>query len=115
MTKSDILQVLNRYTWPVQATNKQVFIVIDENNFGDVADDILALDVPAWGTKYTIKKGDKFLCLKDYVMVDNDEVAYVAGKTYTSEEDDCIKDEECTVEHDMSGQADFFEYFKPLQ
>jgi len=44
MTKSDILQVLNRYTWPVQATNKQVFIVIDENNFGDVADDIIALE-----------------------------------------------------------------------
>ena len=36
--------MLSRYTWPVQATNKQVFIVIDENNFGDVADDIIALE-----------------------------------------------------------------------
>jgi hypothetical protein len=114
MTKSDILQVLNRYTWPVQATNKQVFIVIDENNFGDVADDIIALGNPTYGTKYKIRKGDKFLCLKDYIM-DDGSVAYVEGKTYTSEKDDHIEDEDCTVEHNMADQNDFFEYFKPLQ
>ena len=63
--------------------------------------------------EYKIKKGDKFLCLEDYIM-DDDRVAYTQGKVYKSELDNRITDNDFDIMHDMQGQDDFFEYFKLL-
>ena len=61
--------------------------------------------------EYKIKKGDRFLCLENYIM-DDDRIAYTKGKTYFSELDGKITDNEFEVWHEMGGQIDFFEYFK---
>ena len=61
--------------------------------------------------EYKIKKGDRFLCLENYIM-DDDRIAYTKGKTYFSELDGKITDNEFDVMHEMGGQNDFFEYFK---
>ena len=114
ITKENIIDILYDNSYNVQDQAGNNLIVVDEDDWGKVADAIMALGNPTYGAKYKIRKGDKFLCLKDYVMYD-DSVAYRSGKTYVSEKDDHIEDEDCTVEHDMSGQNDFFEYFKPLQ
>ena len=63
--------------------------------------------------EYKIKKGDKFLCLEDYIM-DDDRVAYTQGKVYKSEFDNRITDNDFDIMHEMQGQDDFFEYFKFL-
>jgi hypothetical protein len=60
--------------------------------------------------EYKIKKGDRFLCLENYIM-DDDRVAYTKGKTYLSDLDNKITDDEFDVMHEMNGQDDFFEYF----
>lgn len=62
---------------------------------------------------YEIKKGDKFLCLEDYIM-DDDRIAYTKGKIYLSEINNRITDDEFDTLHEMDGQDDFFEYFKFL-
>ena len=64
--------------------------------------------------EYKINVGDKFLCLKDFVM-DDGEVAYVVGVVYTSELPNCITDSEGECYHFMNNIEDFFEHFKPLQ
>lgn len=61
--------------------------------------------------EYKIKKGDRFLCLENYVM-DDDRVVYTKGLVYLSELDNRITDDEFDVMHEMNGQEDFFEYFK---
>lgn len=61
--------------------------------------------------KYKIEKGDKFLCLSDYMMND-DTIAYTGGNVYLSESDDCITDDSLDSKHRMDGQDDFFEFFK---
>ncbi len=43
--------------------------------------------------RYKIEKGDKFLCLEEYVMEDYS-VAYTKGKEYVSEMDGKITDNE---------------------
>lgn len=63
--------------------------------------------------QYKIKKGDKFLCLEDYVMEEG-EIAYTKDVIYLSELDDKITDNQLDVDHGMYGQDDFFTYFKPL-
>ena len=63
--------------------------------------------------EYKIKKGDKFLCLEDYIM-DDDRVAYTQGIVYKSELDNRITDNDFDIMHEMQGQDDFFEYFKLL-
>ena len=63
--------------------------------------------------EYKIRKGDKFLCLEDYIM-DDDRVAYTQGKVYKSELDNRITDNDFDIMHEMQGQHDFFEYFKLL-
>ena len=63
--------------------------------------------------EYKIKKGDKFLCLEDYIM-DDDIVAYTKGKVYKSELDNRITDNDNDISHRMQGEVDFFEYFKLL-
>lgn len=63
--------------------------------------------------EYKIKKGDKFLCLEDYIM-DDGRVAYTQGKVYQSELDNKITDNDFDIMHEMQGQDDFFEHFKLL-
>lgn len=46
-----------------------------------------------------IKEGDKFKCVKDVIMNDSDERAYIKGHVYMSEQDECITDEEGFVSH----------------
>jgi hypothetical protein len=43
--------------------------------------------------------------------MDDDRVAYTKGKTYLSDLDNKITDDEFDVMHEMNGQDDFFEYF----
>ena len=62
---------------------------------------------------YKIKKGDKFLCLEDYLM-DSGRVAYSKGKEYLSELDGRITDNENDTGHKMTVQDDFFDYFRVL-
>ena len=45
-----------------------------------------------------IKKGNKFLCIKD-VEMDDDRTIYYAGETYISEIDGCITDESGDAHH----------------
>lgn len=61
--------------------------------------------------EYKIKKGDKFLCLEDYIM-DDGRISYTKGKIYQSDFDGSITDNKFDVTHKMEGQNDFFEYFK---
>jgi len=63
--------------------------------------------------EYKIKKGDRFLCLEDYIM-DDDRIAYTKGNVYKSELDNRITDDDFDIQHEMQGQIDFFEYFKLL-
>ena len=63
--------------------------------------------------EYKIKKGDRFICLEDYIM-DDDRIAYTKGKVYKSELDNRITDDDFDIQHEMQGQIDFFEYFKLL-
>ncbi len=60
---------------------------------------------------YKIKKGDKFLCLENYIM-DDGRTTYTKGNVYVSSLDNSITDDEFDVMHEMDGQDDFFEYFK---
>lgn len=51
-----------------------------------------------------IKKGDKFKCIKDVIMNENSkDIAYVKGKIYTSEEDECITDDRGNIHHRWHG------------
>ena len=63
--------------------------------------------------EYNIKKGDRFICLEDYIM-DDDRIAYTKDKVYKSELDSRITDDDFDIQHEMQGQIDFFEYFKLL-
>ena len=114
ITKEKIIDILYTRSYSVQDQDGNNLIVVHEDDWDKVADAILALDIPAYGTKYTIRKGDKFLCLKDYVMY-NDSIAYIKGRTYLADLDGCIQDEIDETNHVMTNQEDFFEYFKPLQ
>lgn len=51
-----------------------------------------------------INKGDRFVCIKTYIMEDGSKM-YKKGKSYTSEVDNCITDEEGDVNHIM-GSSD---------
>lgn len=57
-----------------------------------------------------IKKGDSFLCIKDYIM-DDDTVAYKSGKHYVSEVDGCLTDEIFDTWHRMQVDSEFLEHF----
>ena len=63
--------------------------------------------------QYKIKKGDKFLCISDFIM-DDDTVAYTKDVKYLCEVNDCITDNERDTKHNMENQEDFFEFFIPL-
>ena len=61
-----------------------------------------------------IQKGSRWLCIKTVVMDDTDETAYIEGKMYKSEMNDCITDEEGLISHQWT--VDYFEeYFKEVK
>ena len=47
-----------------------------------------------------IKKGDRFLCIKDFIM-DNGLIAYSVGLKYSSDFDKCITDNKSNTSHYM--------------
>ena len=59
-----------------------------------------------------IKKGDVFICIKT-VKMDDGEIAYSKGAVYTSEQDNCITDNQGDTEHRWEGEYTS-KYFKPL-
>jgi hypothetical protein len=63
---------------------------------------------------YRIEKGDRFLCLKNFVMT-NGQVAYIEGKIYTSDRDGYLPDESPEILHQMDGVKEFFDYFKLIE
>ena len=58
----------------------------------------------------TIKKGQKFKCIKDYVMRGG-QIAYKADKNYKSDSDGCLTNEQ-SKKHGMTLDADFYEHFE---
>lgn len=64
--------------------------------------------------KPTIRKGDRFLCKKDYVMED-DSIAYVRGKVYLAESDRYLTDESGSDLHRMNDETDFYEHFARIR
>lgn len=64
--------------------------------------------------KPVLKMGEKYECIKDYVM-DNDDVAYKAGKVYEMLSDILLGvDEQGCELHKMSDERAFFLYFKKV-
>lgn len=62
--------------------------------------------------EYIINKGDTFLCIKDFVMNnENKTVEYTKGKTYISEWKHCITDNSKRNYHVMGTMKNFFDYF----
>lgn len=62
--------------------------------------------------RYTIEKGDEFLCVKTFKM-DTGEIAYKKGEVYISNEKGCLTDIQLYVHHIMQIQPkEFFKYFK---
>lgn len=62
-----------------------------------------------------IKKGQKFLCKETVVMNHTGEVAYIKGKTYTSEQRSCITDEAGDIGHSWDWDTDFDWYFELIE
>lgn len=62
-----------------------------------------------------IKKGQKFLCKETVVMNLTEEVAYIKGKTYTSEKDGCLTDEEGDSGHIWYWDTDFDRHFELIE
>src|SRR5690606_21741604 len=62
-----------------------------------------------------IKKGDKFLCIKDVTMRFTEEVTYSQGNVYTSEQDGCITNNKGNINHSWARVEDVWHYFKPLK
>ena len=85
--------------------NNELEEVLETKHFDEIVQSTLL------GIMYKIKKGDRFLCLEDYVM-DDERIAYSKGKIYKSDLDGRITDNEFDVHHEMECQNDFFEYFE---
>ena len=64
-----------------------------------------------------IRKGDKFECIQSVVM-DDGSIAYIKGKAYTSENDNCITDETREDYHYWNAQEpekeNWWHYFKRI-
>lgn len=58
---------------------------------------------------YPIKKGDKFLCIKDFVM-DIGDTAYTKGKEYISEYDECVTNNDGNTRHFHTEEGDLYKY-----
>ena len=59
-----------------------------------------------------IKKGDRFLCIKDVVMTVSGKTMYYAGRVYESKQDSCITDEEGYKTHSWGEDDNPEEHFK---
>lgn len=46
-----------------------------------------------------IREGDYFECIKDVIMEADGEIAYIKGKQYRSDQDDCITNESGDINH----------------
>lgn len=68
-------------------------------------------------TDRQIRKGDVFECIQ-HVVIDDGSVAYIKGKAYASEKDDCITDETHDDNHYWNVQEDeddnWWHYFKRI-
>jgi len=60
--------------------------------------------------KEKIKKGDKFVCIKDYVMEDG-VIEFSKGVEYLSEKDGCLTDDHGDPDHQMNLEINFFDFF----
>jgi len=56
-----------------------------------------------------IKKGDRFRCVEDVVMIDSGSFTYYKGKEYLSEQDGCITNEQGETDHRWGDASRFFE------
>lgn len=61
-----------------------------------------------------IKKGDGFLCVKDFVMLDGT-VAFKKGVVYLSQQDKCLTNKWGHIEHYMDTCDIFTDHFKDLK
>ena len=61
-----------------------------------------------------IKKGDKFLCVKE-VEMDTGFIAYRKGKIYTSENDDCITNDKGNKHHLWSDESELKLHFEKIE
>ena len=61
-----------------------------------------------------IKKGDKFLCIRDVRMEDSNRLVYAEGEVYESEVDKCITNDEGDINHQWEDVIYTNEYFKKL-
>lgn len=62
--------------------------------------------------KGSIKVGDKFLCIKDVVMIDIKYVTYIKDKIYTSEIEGCLTNERGDKNHHWDKKVN--EFFKKV-
>lgn len=77
----------------------------DIDNLGESLEDTLRdmasyciMTVMELDNEKVIRKGEKFECIKDVIMTD-DILAYMKGKIYLSEADDCITDARGDTKH----------------
>lgn len=64
-----------------------------------------------------IKKGDRFLCTNDVVMLDDDSIAYKQGRTYVSDKDGHITNEQGQKNHEWRNHPDednWWDFFKKI-
>ena len=62
-----------------------------------------------------IKAGDRFLCIEDVIMKDDNSIPYKVGHIYTSEYDDCITTDEGVTDHRWDNIDYFDEYFRKIE
>lgn len=66
----------------------------------------------------TLNVGDKMLCTKTVVM-DDDTIAYIAGRTYNVEQANCITDEQGSTNHiwryDIDDPDNWHNYFRKVK
>ena len=62
-----------------------------------------------------IKKGQKFLCKETAVMNHTGEMVYIKGKTYTSELDGCLTNEDGSFGHSWDWDTDFCRHFELIE
>lgn len=66
----------------------------------------------------TLNVGDKMLCIETVVM-DDDSIAYVAGRTYSVKEANCITDEQGCTNHswiyDIDNPDNWHNYFRKVK
>jgi hypothetical protein len=61
-----------------------------------------------------IKKGDRFICIRDVEMYDDGGVTYKKGETYVSEKDNCITNIQGDKDHEWKIEDEWWDYFKKI-